>query len=53
MMLLGVTCHQLQICLSVLLIEENRSAVVATLRYVMWVAGAMMRAILGMAAIVP
>ena len=39
MMLLSVRCQQLQICLSVLIIEEYRSAVIAALRDVMWVAG--------------
>ena len=39
MMLLSVTCQQLQICLSVLIIEEDHRAVVAALRDVVWVAG--------------
>ena len=39
MMLLSVTNQQLQICKSVLIIEEYRSTVVAALRDVVWVAG--------------
>jgi len=39
MVFLSITCQQLQICLAVLIIEENSCAVVAALRDVMWVAG--------------